>query len=163
MNCKRYKDALPMYAAGDLDSSERDKLEGHLKVCPDCRAELEKLSDVVTMLSPTGSDSLTDIEKLRLENAVYRRLAAKSSGANKTHGITGLIIRVAAVLVIFFSGYGAQTLISGPDKDQQTMPGVFEASLGMMSRQRPVIASGLRFSPEGLKIIARGKSALAGN
>jgi len=64
MNCKRYKDALPLYATGDLDSSIREKLEEHLKVCPDCRAELEKLSDVVAMLSPTGSDSLTDIEKL---------------------------------------------------------------------------------------------------
>ncbi len=162
MNCKRYKDALPLYATGDLDSSIREKLEEHLKVCPDCRAELEKLSDVVAMLSPTGSDSLTDIEKLRLENAVYRRLVAKSSGAYKSQRVTGLIIRVAAVLVIFFSGYGVQSLVSGLDKDQQTMPGVFEASLSM-SRQRQAIASRMRFSPEGLKVIARGQSALTGN
>ncbi len=162
MSCKRYKDALPLYVTGDLDPDEHSKLDEHLKVCPRCRTEFEKFSDVVAMLSPTGSDNLTDLEKLRLENAVYRRLAAESSGTRRTPGIIGIIIRVAAVLVIFFSGYGAQSLVSELDQDQQTLPGVIEASVGMM-RQRPAIASRLRFSAEGLKVIARGKSALVGN
>ena len=43
MNCDIVRDLLPLYQEGMLSPDSVEFVEGHLKTCPDCRAERELL------------------------------------------------------------------------------------------------------------------------
>ena len=162
MNCERYKDMLPLYVSGDLTPKESEQIKKHLDTCADCQTEFKGLSEIAAMLAPTNSDSLSDIEKLRLENQIYHRLAestSKNLWARTGFRPAGVLLRIAAVFAIFFLGYGARPLISGSGEGYQPTARVTEMSLDL-TKYRQAPASMLRFSAEGLRVIARGRSAL---
>jgi len=162
MNCGKHKDRIPLLILGDLEPAEREELEKHLQDCAMCRAELGKIREVARMLTPSDSEDLTDLEKLRLENQIYRKLALEATrdrGSEKRIWSTRMFVRVAAAVAIFFLGYGAGPLVTMLGEGEQPTAQVAEAPFDM-TKYRQVVASGLRFSPEGLRIIARGRSAL---
>ncbi|HEV7563972.1 MAG TPA: zf-HC2 domain-containing protein [Solirubrobacterales bacterium] len=49
-NCREWQASLGAYALGHLSADERAGVEAHLEGCPQCRAEIESLSGVVTLL-----------------------------------------------------------------------------------------------------------------
>ena len=50
-NCRERRESLGAYALEQLGDEERIALEAHLEGCPDCRAELEQLSQLVRPMS----------------------------------------------------------------------------------------------------------------
>jgi anti-sigma factor RsiW len=46
MSCKKYKILLSAYIDGEITAKEEKALKKHLKVCPDCAKELERLGQV---------------------------------------------------------------------------------------------------------------------
>jgi len=50
-------DALLRYADGELNDSERLKLEGHLADCSECRIEADRLRSSITPAAVSGIDS----------------------------------------------------------------------------------------------------------
>lgn len=163
MNCDLYKDTLPLYASGDLGPKESEKLAQHLEVCPTCRAEYEKLSEIVAVLAPTDSERLTDLEKLRLENEVYRQLARK---ANRNHQqrkrsvAARVILPVAAAFLLFILGYSTRSLVSELHEGPHATARVIRPS-GSSAQYQQALASGLRFSSQGLKAIAGDKTVFS--
>jgi len=163
MNCDIYKDSLPLYASGDLGPEESEKLAQHLDVCPTCRAEYEKLSEIVAVLAPTDSERLTDLEKLRMESEVYRRLAEKASGNHlqrKRSVAARVILRVAAALLLFILGYSTRSFVSELYEGPHATTRVLRPS-GSSAQYQQALASGLRFSSQGLKAIAGDRTAFS--
>jgi predicted anti-sigma-YlaC factor YlaD len=153
---------LALYVSGDLERSESEQLAKHLDVCSSCRSEFGRLSEIATMLSPANADSLTDMEKLRIETEIYRQLAEK---ANRDHplrkgmSVAKVLLRVAAALLLLITGYSARSLVSELERPSQPTVKTLRHS-PKTTKYRQALASGLRFSPEGFKVIAGGRSAL---
>ena len=163
MNCDPYKDSLPLYASGDLGPEESEKLAQHLDVCPTCRAEYEKLSEIVAALAPTDSERLTDLEKLRLENEVYIRLARKASETHlrRKKSVTArVVLRVAAAFLLFILGYSARSFVSELHEGPHASARVLRPS-GSSAQYEQALASGLRFSSQGLKAIAGDRTTFS--
>jgi hypothetical protein len=51
MRCRRVQRLLPDYLGDELSTRERERVEGHLEACPDCRAELAALQGAWTGLA----------------------------------------------------------------------------------------------------------------
>lgn len=49
-SCREWRESLGAYALGHLSTDERAGIEAHLEGCPECRAEVESLQGVVTLL-----------------------------------------------------------------------------------------------------------------
>jgi putative zinc finger protein len=49
-NCREWRESLGAYALGHLSTDERAGLEAHLEGCAECRAEVESLQEVATLL-----------------------------------------------------------------------------------------------------------------
>jgi len=160
MNCKKYIDLLPLYVTGDLDKPERDDVKAHLEQCENCREELQKYSELASLLKSATSNGITEVEKLKLENDIYRAMAKKKiTSASKGNSIlTTNLLRVAAAIIIFFIGFGVKSIITKQDAGREINYQVMLTSLEKTGSQR-FVSSGLRFSKEGFKLIAGGKSA----
>ena len=164
MSCGQYTDKLALMATGDLEPVERRELEQHLKECPSCRAELEELRVVVAMFGTGHADALTDIERLQLENEIYRKLAARGSHepvARSGSRVVRTLLRMAAAIAIFALGYAAHALLTPPGQPEPTVP-QFAQSWSTIPDDWKASALGLRLSPDGLRAIARGTIALSG-
>jgi len=48
--CKNYEDLLPLYASGDLSSTDHNKVEEHLKECKGCRDYQLSLSTITALM-----------------------------------------------------------------------------------------------------------------
>ena len=67
-NCNMIKDLLPLYADEVCSDESRKAVEEHLKECPDCKAELEKLRRHVAVSPQKDAEVLRRIKKrLRIE------------------------------------------------------------------------------------------------
>jgi len=163
MSCKRYKEMLPLYVTGDLSRAEEQEVDHHVEGCAECRAEVDKLAEVVAMLTPDESDSLSEVEKLRMEKEIYRRLAGRSGAdavVRDDRTPMRILLGIAAAVVFFFMGYLTSDLMTEPTNGGRPMAQL-ERGSGVVAEYRRAVASGYRFSAEGLKVIARGKAALA--
>lgn len=47
MRCKSVKNKLPLYVSADLSHRAKEKIEAHLRSCPDCRLELKSLEEAL--------------------------------------------------------------------------------------------------------------------
>ena len=158
MRCEQYFEMLPLYVSGDLTGDERAGLKQHLSECVRCRAERDRLSEVARMLAPSANDRLSELEKLRMENDILKRLVSgdKTESAPRRSSATSLIIRIAVAAAIFIIGFSVRPLV--PVSDQA--PPVASATLTDLAKYSSDFNAGMRFSKQGLRLIARGKSGL---
>jgi len=161
MNCKRFKDKLPLLVLGELEQKEQDELERHLNECDECREELDSLREITDILGSGDEARLGELEQLKLEREIYRRLAVHTN-RGETMPLTGrvfkLLIRIAAVVLIFLAGYTAYPLIS-EQVDSQPLNARIEKSLNADADIIETLGN-KRFTPQGLLVIARGKEVL---
>ena len=75
VECKKIKKLLQLYIDNDLTSCEKGVVEGHLKECPTCRAELNTLSSIVKMIKslPEISPPPDFMEKVMLKISQVKR------------------------------------------------------------------------------------------
>lgn len=162
MKCHKYRDMIPLYAMGELDELQKAELEEHFHECSACSEQLEEIRQTIGTLTTEESESLSDIEKLKMEREIYRRLAAGVD--DKSHIISRfnlpkMLLRVAAAIIIFMFGFGVRDIITS--KKEPKIP-EYEISQGVyaLNDLKWSQVPGLRFSAEGFKLIAKGKSAL---
>ena len=162
MNCNKYRDLIPLYGMRGLDNQLKEELKKHLETCPDCRNELESISKVINALYTKDVDSLTEIEKIKMERELYRQMATCRVTKFRPKIVSywpKMLLRVAAVFVVFLLGFMVRHIISIDKDANHPEYQIAESTLVMNDidwSDRP----GLRFSAAGFKVIARGKSAL---
>ncbi len=162
MSCDKYKDRIALIAMGEATDAERAAFEEHTAACADCRAEYERLREIVAMLTSAPGDAPTEIETLQMENEILRRLAVDSLRADtqrRNRSAMRMMIRVAAAIVLFACGYLAQPALKrlyepAAPSARAVQPPITGAQI------RLAMKSGYRFSGEGLAVIAHGTDAL---
>lgn len=162
MKCKDYKNMIPCLVMGEIEEDKKNDLLKHLENCPECVAIYESISQTAKMLTTADPGKLGEMEKLKIENEVLRRLSETETNKNRPTDIafyTKVLIRVAAVIVIFLFGYTSRSFLSNIGQQQTELTEMAAISAEPFS-QKLSLFSGKRFSATGLKIIAKGKSAL---
>lgn len=158
MNCRKYRDLMAAAALGELSESDKRGFDTHLEGCESCRTEFERMRQLSQLLAVDPGDSLSELDRLRLENSVYRRLAEPSVWPKygRNH-MPRTLIRIAAALVLVGLGYLAHPLLSQesqPNPALTTQP--IASTLTVYERDLP---AGSRFTAGGFKVIAHGRKA----
>ncbi|HWC08005.1 MAG TPA: zf-HC2 domain-containing protein [Solirubrobacterales bacterium] len=140
---REMRHALGAYALGDLPAAERAPLEGHLRECADCRAELAALESVASLL-PLADPARFDQPAPLPPAELGERVAAAIGGEHRAHrtrrqrrrfgfalaGATAAVA-VALALVVFSGGEG-----SGEDPTQHvefgSLPGKVQISASLV-------------------------------
>ncbi|MFZ2053620.1 MAG: zf-HC2 domain-containing protein [Candidatus Aminicenantales bacterium] len=124
MNCKRMKDLLADYLAGELDEKTLSEAQGHLAGCTACREELESLSAIWTKLGVLPREQPSAAMRSRF----YDMLEAYKEGLEKSgttariyHSIPIWLSRlmprrpvyqIALALVLIIAGLGSGYLLN---------------------------------------------------
>jgi anti-sigma factor RsiW len=159
MKCNECRALLPVLALGELPDEQRGDVEDHLKICASCQAEMEQIQGICRGLEEDAQgDSLSEVERLRIESAVYKRLAASESAYRLRHNrLLTVLTRVAAAIILFALGFTVHSFITDHTQPetirhvQQANPSLTEYEYG--------VSSSMRFSAAGLKVIAQGRKA----
>jgi anti-sigma factor RsiW len=161
MKCSEYRELALELALGELPEARRQDVEGHLASCLVCRGEFQRLQHVCRALEEDAyGDGLSELERARLEGAVYRRLAARAPSGPDFRGRFALaFVRVAAALALFALGYAAHSYFAGHESPGDVTRA--EQAYLPMSRFDRDLSGGLRFSAAGLKVLAEGRRAAA--
>jgi len=158
-NCKSFIDKLALMALNELPENEKHQVNRHLAECASCAENLKELNEVTSLLGPSSENEITALESLQIENAVYRHLAGSLATSSRP-GWIGSTLRIAAALSLFALGYlgGVFSIESQP---QRSEPLSAESQLASLDWKKNIAS--FRLSPEGLKLIARGREGLRSN
>lgn len=163
MQCHKYFDLISMYLLDELDPSSKEELTSHLKSCPQCRQEMDEMKTVITALEDENRNQMTDSERLRLQNDIYRSIILNrpDKSAYKTTLIQP-ITKTAAAVLIFLAGYMVSSFLSN---SEQYFPNSFSTKndQSLQINNEKISLSNYRITKEGLKVIAKGKKAILDN
>lgn len=156
MTCQECRDLMPAFALGERPAERRQELESHLAACPACSAEFQRLNDICRVLNDDAHvDELSEIDSLRIESALYRRLAANAPARrrwpNRTYGMVGAI---AAGLALFVLGFGARSFMTSPKATSTKL--TTQSVSSSLAQYEGDLGRGGRYSAVGLKTIALG-------
>jgi predicted anti-sigma-YlaC factor YlaD len=144
---------------GELTPDQAERVKDHLALCEDCRRKFDDISLVVRQLSTDETEGLSEIEKLRLENKVLRRLTLPVTGERGAGPyLFRQLWRVAAVAAVLVVGYFSYPVLS-PERKEQSEGGRPTVST-MVSAGDVQLSGSMRLSGQGLRVIARGKKVL---
>lgn len=108
------------YALGVLDLRETVAFEEHLAGCARCAGELEALLPVVAALSEVDIELLEAAERARLEDGLWRRVAAERARVSRRRALTlaasvmvGAVVAGGATLAVA-DGDGRSAPVAGP-------------------------------------------------
>lgn len=158
-NCKSFVDKLALLALDELSENETRLVNQHLADCASCADSFKGLQEVTSVLGHSPEDEITELEKLQIENAVYRRFA-QSQTTTPRRNWTASTLRLAAALALIALGYVGGTFSSEPQA-LKPVPLSTESQLAMLGWKENIAS--FRLSPQGLKLIARGRESLQKN
>ena len=90
MNCAEYKELFVEYIEGLLDESRRQQVEEHLKDCPNCRAEVQQLTNLHDRLVDNGKNTAQS----NLEDKVMDKIVREQSARLKAAAKAGTALRL---------------------------------------------------------------------
>lgn len=104
MECSKVQSLISEYSVGLIGGRQKAEIEAHLAKCPECAAELEKLTKVMRLVD--GLDSKEP--PVGLWNGVYNRItqpenAWKHNVRRKVAGWSVGFAAAALALIMFFS------------------------------------------------------------
>ena len=155
-NCKMFIDKLALMALDELSEDETRQVNKHLAECASCTDKFRGLQEVTSVLGATPADGLTEFEKLQIENAVFRRIAPSPSVSIGRKWVN-VSLRLAAALALIALGY-AGGIFSFESRSIQPEPLPTKSQLASLDWKENIAA--FRLSPQGLKLIARGRQSL---
>lgn len=159
MSCEQYKEMMLDSILGEQDINENARLLQHISECKDCRLEYDRICAAVDVIKPQEDENLSPIEKLKLENAIYKaRLSRLSASRSYTNVFFKRIAAVAAAFLFMFVGFSIRQFY----QERVDLKGreMAEERIGDVIRQQDYLSYGQRMSPQGLLLIAKGKKAL---
>jgi anti-sigma-K factor RskA len=114
-SCRDWRASLGAYSLGHLSADERAGLEAHLEGCPDCRAEIESLTDVAKLLAfadpahfgPAPKPSPELGERITATIGAERRVSRRRRQRRFGFALSGAVAATAAVLAIAILPSGA--------------------------------------------------------
>ncbi len=92
--CAAYKPLLVRYVDGELTPAEKEKLEAHLKQCPECRADLQNLEKWKEVNQEMKSKLLPDMAWEEYWQHIYNRLE---------RGVAWILISLGAIIILGYA------------------------------------------------------------
>jgi len=154
MNCEKYAELMALVALGEASEMERDEVMRHVETCERCRSEYDELTGIAGALAADPTEELTEVEQLKLENRVLRRVRTRLRDGNQWQ----VVMRIAAAVILFGLGYATNLVIGHSAEGTQPLPMAVERALTREEMLRAV-GPGVRFSAVGLRAITLGKQA----
>ncbi len=110
MRCKNVKNKLPLYVSADLNHRTKEKIEAHLKSCPDCQLELKSLEEALRRIKEADSAQRQKIASWDKESwpaireeiertAVNRQTRPGLTGQRRKRYALGLAVAAAIFLI----------------------------------------------------------------
>ena len=159
MSCDKFREIMLEVILGDQNIDEHAGLLQHIKQCEDCRLEYDQLGTAVGTIKPLPDESLSPMEKLELENKIYKaRLSKLSTGNINKHVFLKRIAAIAAAFLFFILGFSSRPFYQNRF-DLKEMAST-EKRIEDVIRRQIAGSSGQRVSPRGLLLIAKGKKAI---
>ena len=153
--CVEYTDRLALLVLGELPAAEAEAVAMHLMVCADCRRERDQLAAVVTLLAEPLAEPLDGSEQLRISSEYYRRAVAR----RPVRAWDAPWLRIAAACALIVVGIGLGTRLAPSPEPASPDPVAAVAPPALTSDE----FASRRLTPEGFRIIARGRQATLGN
>ena len=153
--CVEYSDRLALFVLGELPAAEAEAVAAHLMVCADCRRERDQLAAVVALLAEPLGDPLAEPEQLRISNEYYHRIASQRPG----RGWDAPWLRIAAACALIAVGIGLGSRLAPSSEPASPDPVAAVVTPTLTSDD----FASRRLTPEGFRIIARGRQATLGN
>jgi anti-sigma factor RsiW len=86
MNCQEATMSLGVYLVGAIDPSERAEVEVHLRMCASCRAELDEIAMLPSMLEKLSLDDVGEIIPVPVPSEdLFARVAAQARAEAEDH------------------------------------------------------------------------------
>jgi len=102
MGCSTYyEDLIDKYVEGLVTVEEKDILESHIKVCPDCRREVKELQEIIKTAGSLGQVELPADFKPNLMEKI-KDLSYRQTSYEKTPRLLSLIRNLPALLFGYF-------------------------------------------------------------
>ena len=96
MSCEEFKPMITGYLDDELSPEQRQRLEGHLSTCQECRGELANLGDLKENLAMIKFKEPSDAELERYWKSVYNRLE---------RGLGWVLFSVGAIILLCYGGF----------------------------------------------------------
>ena len=113
------RDLLPGLARGALKSSERAAVEEHLAMCAECRAELELVRHLASVLRRAPAIDTARIAPAVVRTAREQRAAPVSLDARRQRRAAPRRMWLAAASLIAVAGAGALAVVATRDEVRQ--------------------------------------------
>jgi anti-sigma factor RsiW len=110
------RDLLPALVRGELKSSDRVAVEEHLALCAECRAELEVVRDLASVLRSTPAIDTARIAHGVVRTVRERRAAPISLDAVRRRRVMPRRAWLAAASLVAVAGAGALALVASRDE-----------------------------------------------
>lgn len=123
VSCEVIRDLLPLYEDGAASEESAELVREHLKNCPACRAELEKLQTTVS-LPPEE------------EGELWKQIRKRMAGYKKQKRIVGATVLLLAAAILFCLWYTRSQYwweIAG-DWNFTDLRGIYSTALGVEAR-----------------------------
>lgn len=152
MKCNKYADLIPLYLLDELNENEKSDLKKHLKECTTCQVEFQEMQKTVDACSGFQSETLTEIEQLRLQNSIFRSVLSHHKEPKKfNYPVLTYISRTAAAILIFASGFviASYNQVGNPGSQQASN---YKTEMPLQGKS----FQGYAHTSAGLKLIAKG-------
>jgi hypothetical protein len=118
MNCEESKNLMTINVYGSLTSSEKSRLDAHLRECPRCAGQYEKVKKLNNLFAEKQDLPLPDMEKSwRVISAdVFKRRPGRSAPFGARKPVFGFSLAFFLLMVGFGAGYFVR---SGWQRDAQ--------------------------------------------
>ncbi len=104
INCKKISELLVDFYEDNLTSEEKERVEKHLQVCPQCRLEFEEIENTFEVLKREKTEELEDVFWTNFVPEVRKRIEGKKVSKKAFIFKPELITFSATVLVILLLG-----------------------------------------------------------
>ena len=107
MNCKRVKDLLELYYYGELGRDKVSQVKKHIKHCPNCWREAQRVGEVLSLIGKKGKIKLSLSYRRNLLNRILTALSLEKRTSERFLLRWPVWASVAAsiALVIFFINF----------------------------------------------------------
>ncbi|KAA3632778.1 MAG: zf-HC2 domain-containing protein [Calditrichaeota bacterium] len=154
MNCKRFKELIPLYVLNELTGDEKSDVDNHLETCEECKIEITEYQEMINILSTKNESGVSKNELKEIKNSVYTSVLQSAVRAKPESNIVKNILQIAAAVIIFFAGYSVSSFYSASYQP------INRFTINQSESELTESFKIYKNSKIGLKIIAKGKNAI---
>jgi hypothetical protein len=108
MDCKKCQNLLGQYLDEELNGPELSDLEQHIKNCPDCLRELERLRKMHSFLTDLKEVEVPEGEREAFIGALRNRIEAEGAKVSRKKSVlrpvlvTAILVVIALIVVVIY-------------------------------------------------------------